>query len=302
MQEFEALVTRFPAGNKVSDALFKLAVTYRRLGDRAAPRHLRRQPHEHIPRLARHELADLLLALDDEPRGDRLHAAGAQAALAHEPPQERRDAVADDAVEDAPRVLRVDARHVDRAGMLERLLDRGLRDRVEDDALRVLRLDIEDFRDVPGDRLSLAVQVCREPHLDRVLLQLAESGDGLAAIGRHDIGRREALHVDAGNVHRLRLGACGLLLALLRARRTLRARLGGLLLGALGEVADVTLARLDMELAELLEVLLDGLRLGGALDDDERRAGAADGRVIDRGAARPATGARGRASGCGGLP
>ena len=35
VQEFEGLVARFPAGNKVADALYKLAVTYGRLGDDA---------------------------------------------------------------------------------------------------------------------------------------------------------------------------------------------------------------------------------------------------------------------------
>lgn len=37
-QEFEGLIARFPAGNKVPDALYKLATTWRRLGDEAAAR------------------------------------------------------------------------------------------------------------------------------------------------------------------------------------------------------------------------------------------------------------------------
>ena len=34
--EWEGLLSRFPTGNKVADALYKLAVSYRRLGDAAA--------------------------------------------------------------------------------------------------------------------------------------------------------------------------------------------------------------------------------------------------------------------------
>lgn len=37
-QEFEGLIARFPAGNKVPDALYKLATTWHRLGDEAAAR------------------------------------------------------------------------------------------------------------------------------------------------------------------------------------------------------------------------------------------------------------------------
>ena len=54
----------------------------------------------------------LALALDDEPRRDRLHAPGRQS-LHDLPPEHRRDLVAVEAVEDAPRLLRVDEARVD---------------------------------------------------------------------------------------------------------------------------------------------------------------------------------------------
>ena len=68
----------------------------------------------------RHPLA---LALDDEPRRDRLHAAGGEP-LHHLPPEDRRDLVAVEAVEDAARLLRVDEALVDLARLAERALDR----------------------------------------------------------------------------------------------------------------------------------------------------------------------------------
>ena len=54
-----------------------------------------------------YEGLDLALALADEAHGDRLHAARRQAA-AHLVPQDRADLVADQAVEDAARLLRVE--------------------------------------------------------------------------------------------------------------------------------------------------------------------------------------------------
>ena len=68
------------------------------------------------PVLAGDERRDLALALDDEAHGDGLHAAGRQAAadLARE---QRAEGVADQPVDDAPRLLGVDEVLVDaRAG------------------------------------------------------------------------------------------------------------------------------------------------------------------------------------------
>ena len=66
------------------------------------------------PVLAGGEAEDLALALDDEPDGDGLHAAGRQAAL-DLLGEQRAQRVADQAVDDAARLLRVDEVHVDLA-------------------------------------------------------------------------------------------------------------------------------------------------------------------------------------------
>jgi hypothetical protein len=80
---------------------------------------------------------DLALAVADEPQRDRLHAARGEPA-AHLVPEDRADLVAHQPVEDAPGLLRVDLLLVDLAGVLERVLDRALRDLVEDHAADLL--------------------------------------------------------------------------------------------------------------------------------------------------------------------
>ena len=65
------------------------------------------EPRVDRPVLLRHEGPDLALALDDEAHGDRLHAAGREAAP-HLLPEQRRQPVADQPVEHAARLLRVE--------------------------------------------------------------------------------------------------------------------------------------------------------------------------------------------------
>ena len=107
---------------------------------------------------ARDERFDLALALDDQPHRHALHPAGAQA-LGDLAPQQRRNLVADDAVEDAPGLLGVDPVDVDRHRVLERLLDLGLGDGVEDDAVGLGVGDAQGLFEMPGDGLAFAVQV-----------------------------------------------------------------------------------------------------------------------------------------------
>ncbi len=123
-----------------------------------------------VPVRRGHELHPFALALDDEPRRHRLDAAGRQPGH-HLLPEHGRDLVAVEPVEDPPRLLRVDEALVDFPGMPERVLDRALRDLVEDHAAG-RDLGLEDFLDVPGDRLPFAVFVRREQELVGVL-QLA---------------------------------------------------------------------------------------------------------------------------------
>ena len=94
-----------------------------------------------IPVDRRAERATLFLALDDQPDGDALHAAGAETRL-HLLPEHRRQRVAVQPIEDAAAFLRADQVLVDVARVLERLVDGVFGDLVEDDAAdRNLRLE-----------------------------------------------------------------------------------------------------------------------------------------------------------------
>ena len=76
-----------------------------------------------VPVVGGDERHALALALDDEPRRDRLDAAR-PTALHHLAPEDGRDLVAVEAVEDAAGLLRVDEAVVDLARLGERVLDR----------------------------------------------------------------------------------------------------------------------------------------------------------------------------------
>ena len=67
---------------------------------------LRRELRAAVPVLLGDERLDLALAVDDEPERDALHATGGEPERELRP-DERRHVVADDAVEHAPRALRV---------------------------------------------------------------------------------------------------------------------------------------------------------------------------------------------------
>ena len=204
-----------------------------------------------VPVLGRDERHPLALALDHEPRRHRLHAAGRQS-LHHLAPEHRRDLVAVEAVEDPPRLLRVHEPVVDLARLVDRALDRALRDLVEDHAAdRDLRL--QHLHEVPGDRLALAILVRREPQLVGVLELRPQARDDLLLLRIDDVERLE-IGVDVDAEARPRL-----LLLLLRHLR-----------GAVRKVADVADRRLDDVV--VAEVTRDGLRLGGRLDDHESAA------------------------------
>ena len=114
----------------------------------------------HGPVLDRDERLDLALALADDPQGDRLHAPGRKAPPDLLPEQVR-DLVADEPVDDAARLLGVHEPAIDLAGGFHRGEDRLLGDLVEADAaeLRLSRTGLQRLLEVPGDRLALAVGV-----------------------------------------------------------------------------------------------------------------------------------------------
>ena len=149
------------------------------------------------PVLACRERPDLALALDDEADGDRLDPAGRQAAL-DLLAEERAQRVADEAVDDAARLLGVDEVHVDLARIGEGLADRRLGDLVEGHPLLLVAGDVGRLGDVPGDRLALAVEVGGEEDQVGGLGRLGDLGDLLAAVVRDHVLRCEVVvDVDA---------------------------------------------------------------------------------------------------------
>src|SRR6266508_3481061 len=84
----------------------------------------------HGPVFLRDELPDFLLALDDQPQRDGLHPTRRQAGL-DALPEHRRGLVADQAVQDSPRLLRVDFALIDVEGVGQRFGDRVLGDLVK---------------------------------------------------------------------------------------------------------------------------------------------------------------------------
>ena len=108
-----------------------------------------------------HEALALALALDDDPQRDRLHAPGREAA----PdllPEQLRDLVADEPVDDAAGLLRARPGPARSSpGFSIARVDRRLRDLVELGAVEagLRRLLLQQLVEVPADRLALAVGV-----------------------------------------------------------------------------------------------------------------------------------------------
>ena len=188
------------------------------------------------PVLVRLEGLDLLLAVADQAHRHRLDAASREA-LAHLAPEERRQLVTDDAVEHAARLLRVYLIEVDRARVLDRLLDGRLRDFVEDDAAVRRRVEPQDECQMPGNGLSLTIGIACEIDLVGIFRVLLERLDELALAAYVDVFRCEVvLDVDA--------------------ELTLR------------QVAQMPHGGAHHVLSS--QIFLDGLGLGRRLDNDER--------------------------------
>ena len=187
------------------------------------------------PVLLRHEALDLALAVDHQPNGHALHPPGRQAApdLAAD---QRAELVAHQPIDDAPRLLGVHQVEVDAARVGEGLIDRALGDLAERHPLQAVRRQLGVLGDMPGDRFALAIEVGGKPHLvgaTRLVGQLVEL---LAAVLQRLVAQGEVMvHVHAQ--------------ALLR------------------QVTDMAIGRQHGVAGA--QVSLDGLGLGGRLDDHQ---------------------------------
>ncbi len=154
-------------------------------GDRTGER------RKQVPVLLRHESRDLLLAIADQLQRHGLDAARAQTA-ADFVPEQGADLVADEAIEHAARLLRIDHLHVDLARMVHRFLHRLLGDLVEHEAVDLLLLRAELFGEMPADGFAFAVRVGGDVNVGGVLCRALQLGDHFLAGGDRFVHRREA--------------------------------------------------------------------------------------------------------------
>ena len=229
-------------------------------GDQVGPEALRRSDASNgaveVPPGGRAELHPGPLALDDHAGGHRLDPAGREPG--HDLlPEDGRDLVAVEAVEDAAGLLGVDQAPVEVAPVLHGPGDGRGGDLVEDHPLH-RHLGREDLGEVPGDGLPFAVLVCGQVDLAGLLHEGLQPGHHVALLGGHHVEGLEAVvDVDAEP---------GPALALVGGRD---------LVGPPGQVPDVTHRRLDHEVWS--EEAGDGPGLGRGLDDHEGTAAAVGG-------------------------
>ena len=188
---------------------------------------------------------DLGLAIHYQTHRHRLHPARRQTAP-YLGPQHRADLVAHQPVEHAPRLLRFELVHVEFERMQDGLVHGLLGDLVEEHAVdvRVGRANL--LRDMPGDRLALAVGVgCQQNLAGPLGRGLDVRNHFLLALDDHVLGLEVVLDVDAH--------------------------------AGFGQILDVPHRCLDQ--VARAQVLHDGRGLGGRLDDHQ---GAADGDTLPR--------------------
>ena len=166
---------------------------------------LLRQQGLDAPVLDRHKGFDLSLTVHDQTQGRGLHPPGGETFNTADPsPEQRADAVSDQPVEDAPRLLSLDQGLAERPRLLKRGLDRAAGDFVKGHAVdgnAFWQRPTQYLEHVPGDRLTLTIQVCSQIEGLHVLGSILELLNGLLFPGCSHVLRSEpVLDVDP---HRL---------------------------------------------------------------------------------------------------
>ncbi len=154
--------------------------------------HIRREYRGDLPELLRDEGLDTSLTLDDQPNSHRLDPPRRQPG-GHLLPQQWADLVADDPVQDPPRLLGVHLVRVDLARLGERGLYGRPGDFVEDHPPQPAGGDLEGLGQVPGDGLTLAVEVGRQEDLRGGLGKLPQLGEDFRPPGQRLVGGAEVV-------------------------------------------------------------------------------------------------------------
>ena len=199
------------------------------------------------PILCAHMRHAVALAINNQARCDRLHAARRQGGT-NLAPEQRRDLVTVKTVKDSTSFLGVDKVGVKLASIVQSALDRFLRDFVEDHAAHG-NLGLEDLEKVPSDSLTFAVLISCQEEFVGLFQELLELGDLFLLVGIDNVIRGKAiLNVDGE-------APVGTLL-----------HVGGQLRG-LWQVANVTDRGGHMVVGS--QVSFDRRRLGGRLHDHQ---------------------------------
>ena len=206
------------------------------------------QPGLEVPVAAAAEGPAGPLALHEQAHRHRLNPAGAQPPR-HLFPQQGREGVAHQPIQDPPGFLGVHQLHVELAGLIQSPADRLLGDLVEDHPLH-RHLGAEQLQQVPADRFALPVFVRGQQQPVGTLEGVLELLDHLFFVLRHHV---EGLEI-AGGVH---AQVCPLLA--LMGRRNLA--------GVIGQVADMAHGGLHLEV--LRKEAANGAGLRWALDNHQ---------------------------------
>ena len=142
----------------------------------------------HRPELLRHKVGNFLFAVRNNLDRHGLHAAGTQP-LPDLAPQQRTQLVTHNTVNNAACLLRVHHVHVDFARFAERRLHCVGRNFVELNAAGVARRQPQQVRQMPANRLALAIRVGCQIHFRGILRQLFQRIDQLALAANVNIFR-----------------------------------------------------------------------------------------------------------------
>ena len=211
---------------------------------------LRGQLGQQVPVFHRPEPHPLAFPVHNQTHGHALHASGGTGLTAELAPQQRRDVVTVEPVQNAAGFLGADQRLVDSPRALQRPANRVAGDFVEDHAMH-RDLGLQNLLQMPGDGFPFPVFVGGQVEGLGLLEQFLQLFDLLAFVGGDHINGLEVL-LDVHAQVRPRLFPVSL----------------GQLAFVLGQIADVSDGGLDHVI--LAQELADGASLGRRFDNDQR--------------------------------
>ena len=151
----------------------------------------------HRPVFFRDKCSDLVLSIANRTGRYGLYTSGRQAALDIFP-QERAEFIADNAIQDAPRLLRIHKLLIDGARMLDGIFHRRFCNFIESDATSTVHRNPEGIRQMPRNGFTFSVRVRREIDFGGILRILFQLRDDVTFPADIDVVRRKTVfNIDA---------------------------------------------------------------------------------------------------------